>query len=74
MDNFFEIFSNFAVEDKAVKFEPITAGLINHTYAVYVENEEKPKYVLQKINTNIFKDSDGLIENIKGVCEHVLHL
>ena len=44
---------------------------MNHTYAVFVENEEKPKKVLQKINTNIFKDSDGLIENIKGVCEHV---
>ena len=71
MDNFFEIFSNFAVAEKAVKFEPITAGLINHTYAVFVENEEKPKYVLQKINTNIFKNADGLIENIKGVCDHV---
>ena len=69
--NLFDIFAQFAPTETATKCEPITAGLINHTYAVFVENEEKPKYVLQKINTNIFKDSDGLIENIKGVCEHV---
>ncbi len=68
---FFDIFSQFSPAEKAVKFEPITAGHINHTYAVFVEGQESPKYVLQKINTNIFKDSDGLIENIKGVCDHV---
>ena len=69
--NLFDVFAQFAPTETATKCEPITAGLINHTYAVFVEGEEKPKYVLQKINTNIFKDSDGLIENIKGVCEHV---
>ena len=69
--NHFDIFAQFSPTETATKCEPITAGLINHTYAVFVENEETPKYVLQKINTNIFKDPDGLIENIKGVCEHI---
>ena len=62
--NLFDIFAQFSPTETATKCEPITAGLINHTYAVFVENEEKPKYVLQKINTNIFKDSDGLIEKL----------
>ena len=69
--NLFDIFAQFSPAETATKCEPITAGLINHTYAVFVNDEATPKYVLQKINTNIFKDSDGLIENIKGVCEHV---
>ncbi len=65
------VFSKFATNDVLDRFEPITAGHINRTYAVFVKGEEKPKYVLQKINTNIFKDPVGLIENIKGVCAHV---
>ncbi len=65
------VFSKFATGDTLDRFEPITAGHINRTYAVFVQGEEKAKYVLQKINTNIFKDPFGLIENIKGVCAHV---
>ena len=68
---FYDVFAFFATEDKATKFEPITAGHINHTYAVFVNGEESPKYVMQKINTNIFKNPVGLIANIKGVCSHV---
>ncbi len=64
-------FSKFATGDELDRFEPITAGHINRTYAVFVKGEEKPKYVMQKINTNIFKDPVGLIANIKGVCAHV---
>ncbi len=65
------VFSKFATGAELDRFEPITAGHINRTYAVFVKGEEKPKYVLQKINTSIFKDPFGLIENIKGVCAHV---
>ena len=65
------VFSKFATGDELDRFEPITAGHINRTYAVFVKGAEKPKYVLQKINTNIFKDPVGLIANIKGVCAHI---
>ena len=58
------VFSKFATGDELDRFEPITAGHINRTYAVFVKGAEKPKYVLQKINTNIFKDPVGLLANI----------
>ena len=70
--NLFDIFAQFAPTETATKCEPITAGLINHTYAVFVEGEEKPKYVLQKINTNIFKDPDILMNNIVIIIQIVL--
>jgi len=38
-------------------------GHINRTYLV------DPKYILQKINTDIFKNPDELMENIKSVTE-----
>lgn len=66
-----DVFSVFETGDSAAGFQPITAGHINHTYAVYVLGEESPKYILQKINTDIFKKPDELIANIKGVCAHI---
>ena len=44
-------------------------GHINSTYFVYCSNGEK--YVLQNINTGIFKDPDILMNNIVGVTAHI---
>ena len=71
MDKLLSDVSVFETGDSAAGFQPITAGHINHTYAVYVSGEESPKYILQKINTDIFKKPDELIANIKGVCAHI---
>ena len=68
---FMDVFSMFDTDDTAADFQPITAGHINHTYAVFVVGEQHPKYVLQKINTDVFQKPDELIANIKGVCSHI---
>lgn len=47
----------------------ITAGLINATYLV--ETDKKEKYILQKINTFVFKNPDELMENIVGVTKYI---
>ena len=41
---------------------PYGNGHINDTYCVGA-----PRYILQRINTNIFKDPEGLMENIENV-------
>lgn len=54
-----------------VEFEapvPIGNGHINVTYLVKTSNNA---YCLQKINTNIFKDLDGLMNNIEAVTQHI---
>ena len=50
--------------------EPIAygEGHINQTYAVTEQTTQK-RYILQKINTDTFKDPDGLMENICGVTD-----
>lgn len=49
---------------------PYGEGHINQTYAITVTSEQGAKrYILQKINTNIFKDPAGLMENICGVTD-----
>lgn len=47
----------------------ITAGLINATYLI--ETDKGEKYILQKINTFVFKNPDELMENIVGVTKHI---
>lgn len=42
-------------------------GHINDTYLV----KTNPGYILQRINTNVFKDPVSVMENIKAVTEHL---
>ena len=60
-----KIFETFEVTDRPRSFECCSLGHINSTFFVTV-NEEK-KYVLQRINTSIFKKPDELSANIVGV-------
>ena len=43
-------------------------GHINQTYVVTEQTTQK-RYILQKINTDTFKDPDGLMEHICGVTD-----
>ena len=49
---------------------PYGEGHINQTYAITVTSGQGAKrYILQKINTDTFKDPAGLMENICGVTD-----
>ena len=67
-----EIKTAFEAFDKGgniVSVNQITAGLINATYLV--ETDKNEKYILQKINTFVFKNPDELMENIVSVTKHI---
>ena len=68
-----EISADFDVDGKAVGFTQLTDGHINNTFAVdWVHSDgTDDKYLLQQINTNVFKKVDELISNINGVCKHI---
>lgn len=53
--------------------KPFGAGHINETYAVYMPGEDGDElsYVLQRVNSNVFKDPAGVMENIFGVTEYL---
>lgn len=63
------VFEAFERGGNIVSVNQITAGLINATYLV--ETDRKEKYILQKINTFVFKNPDKLMENIVGVTKHI---
>lgn len=63
------LLNQFQFEGTPIFVEPFGCGHINATFAVYFKSETKPprRYILQRINTDIFQDPDGLMENIVSV-------
>lgn len=62
--------SAFDFVAKPVAFERCNAGHINDTFFVSCEDTDV-RYIVQRVNTNIFKNPIELMENIYGVCTHV---
>lgn len=60
-----QLLKQFLVEQDVVSVEPYGSGHINHTYLAKMS--EGRKYILQGINTTIFKNTDELMENILHV-------
>lgn len=62
------IASEYVNKKKIVEIKEITSGNINDTYVVVMPNYQ---YILQKINTNVFKSPFGMMNNIKNITEYI---
>jgi Ser/Thr protein kinase RdoA (MazF antagonist) len=58
----------FGFDASLVSVKPLGEGLINHTYIV---DAESASYVLQKINTSVFKNPDAIAHNIQLIAEYL---
>ena len=68
--DFKKIISRFEIEGELVSCERYGEGHINETYLAEVKNGgTEKKYILQRINSNLFKDVDKLMNNIRLVTE-----
>ena len=63
------ILKNFSVSDEEYLFRPLTDGFINDTFLVF--NNEVPRYILQRVNHNVFKDISGVMNNIKNALKYL---
>lgn len=71
MQNQFDIIANFETVGTISEVKPLGTGLINDTYKVVTKEEDKPNYVLQRINHAIFQDVEMLQNNIEAVTSHI---
>ena len=63
-----EAIKNFDFKGTLVDFRPFGNGHINDTYMVRFRFEGKiRKYIIQRINSNVFKNPEGVMSNILGV-------
>ncbi len=62
------VFENYQPIAEDFEAQQLTSGHINQTYLV---KNQGTAYVLQRINTSIFKNLEGIMHNIQSVSEHL---
>lgn len=61
----------FDIFGDLIDVKPYGTGHINETYlAIFSQAGTPVRYTLQRLNTSIFKDVDGLMDNVRRVTEH----
>ncbi len=68
MNEYLNVVNEFNIEGEVISIERYGEGHINLTMIV---TTDKKRYILQKINSNIFKDISELMENICNVTEYL---
>lgn len=63
-----DIIRQFNIEGEIVDIKPLGNGHINDTMLV---TTDKQKYTFQRVNTDIFKDIDALMDNVFAVTEYL---
>ncbi|MCK9526991.1 MAG: hypothetical protein M0R49_13825, partial [Limnochordia bacterium] len=72
MEYLTEIIPHFAFEGQYQGAEVCNAGHINDTFFLHYQVEGKAlRYVLQRINRHVFRDPEGVMENIEAVTSHL---
>ena len=73
LSDLLRISEKFATSGKAEHVEPHGNGHINDTFLLTcrLESGEAIRYILQRMNHEVFKDPAGLMENITGVTSHL---
>jgi Ser/Thr protein kinase RdoA (MazF antagonist) len=65
------ILSHFSVKGDYLAHEKVVTGHINDSYFIKTNASDCPGYFLQWINSYIFKDVKGLMNNISAVVQHL---
>lgn len=68
-----EALDRFDIPYRIVGCVPYGNGHINNTFLVTCEdgNKQEHKYILQKVNRNVFRHPDQVVANIEKVTEHL---
>ncbi len=67
-----EVCNRFALQGEYLGFEVMNSGHINSTYKVnFFRDNQRKDYILQKVNTYVFQDPVGVMNNISSVTEFI---
>ena len=65
------IVGQFDLDGGIVSIQPLGNGNVNDTYRVRLQAEAAPDYVLQRLNTQVFREPELVISNMLVFTEHV---
>ncbi len=67
-----EVCRRFNIEGEYNRYEVLNSGHINTTYLVYfIRNGQYKDYIVQKVNTHVFENPVGVMQNISAVTEYI---
>lgn len=68
-----EVSAQFAIEGRLIRQEPYGNGHINDTFLLICETENgsQRRYILQRMNRDVFKNPGQLMENVVNVTEYL---
>lgn len=68
-----EALKSMKFDGDVINVKSFGSGIINDTFLVTCKNNKgnENKYILQKINSSIFKNAEKLMENYCGVCDYL---
>ena len=71
--NFRSLVKKFAFKGEFIDAAPYGFGHINDTYALIfqLETQTQQRYILQRINHNVFKDPVGVMHNLELITHHL---
>lgn len=67
------IAQRFVHHGSITEVNPFGSGNINDTFLVRLEGAPEPYFVLQRINTEVFRNPRGVMGNMRVFTEHVRH-
>ncbi|WP_343523312.1 aminoglycoside phosphotransferase family protein [Pedobacter sp.] len=65
-----EVLAAYGYTKENTKITQIGTGLINRTYLLSPKTEEK-KYILQNINTSVFKSPQAIANNLRAIADYL---
>jgi thiamine kinase-like enzyme len=68
--DFIEVIRNFFPNKETASCVPFGNGHINSTFKLVIENDSQ-EYILQKINTNVFKNPQQIVQNHFKIQNHI---
>jgi hypothetical protein len=66
-----EIYSSFAADGSFLTGIPLGSGHIHDTFKIETAEKEADDYILQRLNTKVFRNIPALQENIERVTDHI---
>ncbi len=71
--NFKEVVSSFKFVGEFIEAKPYGCGHINDTFAAYFKKPDGVvhRYILQRVNSNVFKSPENVMQNIELVTSHL---
>jgi hypothetical protein len=70
-DDLIAIAGRFTVTGAATAVQPFGSGNINDTFLVTPDSGNERKFVLQRLNTHVFRSPELVMQNMRRVTEHI---